>query len=104
MRKWLLDSYRHQNLKFEPIINNGIGKLVVGHTSNTSTQEVEAGTSLWALGQPGLKELVPGQLGLLHKETLSQQNKTNKKDSDILFIVYHNIQAVFILEIMLYTS
>ena len=50
-------------------------KMVV-HDFNPGTQEAEAGESLGIQGQPGLQELVPGQVGVLDRETLSR--KTNK--------------------------
>ena len=52
-------------------------RAVVSRAFNPSTWEAEAGESLWVWGQPCLQELVPEQLGLLHRETLSQ--KTNKQ-------------------------
>ena len=51
-------------------------QAVVAHAFNPSPREVEAGRYLCVRGQPGLQELVPGQLVLLHRKTLSQ--KTNK--------------------------
>ena len=45
---------------------------------NPRTREAEAGGSLWNRGQPGLQELVPGQLLLLHRETLPQKNENKK--------------------------
>ena len=50
-------------------------RAVVAHSFNLSTREAEAGGSLWVWGQPGLQELVPGQLGLLNRETLSRKTK-----------------------------
>lgn len=41
------------------------------HSCNPSTQEAEAGGTLWAGGEPGVRSQVPGQSDL-HSETLSQ--------------------------------
>ena len=53
--------------------------VVVAHALNPSIQEAEAGESLWVRGQSGLTELVPGHLGLLHRETLSRETKIINK-------------------------
>jgi hypothetical protein len=54
-------------------------QVVVEHTFNARTQEVEAGGSLWVQGQPGLQNWALG----LHRETLfyktNQNNNNNKK-------------------------
>ena len=53
--------------------NSTAGQAMVAHIFNPSTQETEAG---------GSTELLPGQLVLLHRETLSGKSKnkqTNKK-------------------------
>ena len=44
---------------------------MVAHTFNPSTPVAEAEESLGVQGQPGIQELVPEQLGLLNRETLS---------------------------------
>ena len=66
---------------------------MLAHNFNPSTRESEAGESLWVRGQPGLKELVPGQLGLLHRETLSQKTKKRKKKkaAQLLFADVHSL-------------
>ena len=47
---------------------------------SSSTQEAEAGGSLWVQGPPGLQELVPGQAPKQHKET--QSRKKQKKNNN----------------------
>ena len=58
-------------------------RMVMAHTLNPSIREAERGGSLRDAGQPGLQDLVPGQPGLLDRETLSQ--KPRKKLSKIVF-------------------
>ena len=60
------------------------GQAVVAHAFNPSTQEAETSGFLWVWSQPGLQDLVPGQLGLLYRETLYQTNKKTKKE-DLLW-------------------
>ena len=49
---------------------------MVPHTFNPSTQEAEAGGSLWVWGQPGLQELVLGQAPKLQgNPVLKTKNK-----------------------------
>ena len=45
------------------------------HAFNPSTQEAEAGESLWVWGQPGLPELVPGQAPKLQRNPVSIHQK-----------------------------
>ena len=50
---------------------------VVAHTCNPSTQETEAGESLWVRGQPGLQgEFQDNQACYTEKSCLEKQNKT----------------------------
>ena len=62
--------------------NDIMSQMEVVHVFNPSTQEAETGRSLQVLGQPGLQELVPGQLGLLHRETLSQKKKKKNNNKN----------------------
>jgi hypothetical protein len=55
--------------------NDKVNRSMVGHTFNPSTQEAEAGRSLWGAWST---EWVPGQPGL-HRETLSWGGKGRKK-------------------------
>ena len=50
------------------------------HTINPKTLEAEIDRSLSVQGQPSLQELVPGQLGLLDRETLSQKKQRKKNE------------------------
>ena len=65
---------------------------MVAHAFNPSTREAEAGKSLQIRDQPGLQELVPGELGLLLRETLSKQTnkqtnlRTNVRPKPVLFV------------------
>ena len=54
------------------------GWAIVVHTFNPSTQEAEAGGSLWVRGQPGLQKLIPGQAPKLQ---WNPALKNHKKDS-----------------------
>jgi hypothetical protein len=56
-----------------------MSQAVVMHAFNPSTWEAEAGRFL-SLRPAGSTEWVPGQPGL-HKETLCQKDKTNKKQT-----------------------
>ena len=53
----------------------------VARTFNPTTREGEAGGSLWVLGQPGLQELVPGQVPKLQRNPVSK-NKTKQKQKE----------------------
>lgn len=59
------------------------------HAFNPNTQKAEAGRALWGRHQPGLQNIVPGQLGLLNRETISKK----KKKSFILNYVYAHVEA-----------
>ena len=54
-----------------------MSQVVVAYTFNLSIREAKTGWSFWVCGQPGLKELVPVQPGLLYRENpvLKTQNK-----------------------------
>ena len=73
--------------------------MVVVDTFNPSTQEAEAGGSLQVWHKPGLQELVPGQLGLLPREPLSQKTKTKqnktKQKKTIHFKTSKDFELVF---------
>lgn len=62
----LYEAFKKLNIKI-----NLLGGDVVTHVINWSTQDAEAGRSLWVETKLGLQELVPGKLGLLKRETLS---------------------------------
>ena len=53
-------------------------QAVVAHTFNPSTQEAEAGESLWVQGQPGLQKWVPGQAPKLQRNPVSKKQNKNK--------------------------
>ena len=47
----------------------------MAHTFNPSTQEAEAGGSLWVRGQPGLQDLVPEHAPKLQRNPVSKRKK-----------------------------
>ena len=49
-------------------VNTKFSRAVVAYTFKPRIWDTEADRSLWVQGQSGLQELVPGQLGLLHRE------------------------------------
>ena len=55
-----------------------LGQLVVVHTFNPSTQDAEAGGSLWVWGQPALQELTPGQAPKLQRNPVLKNQPTNQ--------------------------
>jgi hypothetical protein len=69
------------------------------HSFNPSTQEAEAGWSLWVRGQPGLQS----EPGLLRREILSQKAKQNKIQQKQKIKQYKKVKRNLLLE-MLFTS
>ena len=67
-------------MKFPELKNSENGQAMVAYAFNPSTWEAEAGESLRVQGQPGLQELVPGQLELLQRDTLSQKRKEKERE------------------------
>lgn len=65
-----LESYLGHLLK-----TDSKNQVAAANAFNLSTREVEIGGSLCVRGQHGLQDLLPGQLGLLHKATLSLKKK-----------------------------
>ena len=57
---------------------------MVAHVLNPSTQEAEAGGSLWSRGQVGLQNEFQDSQGYTEKQTLSLKNQRNY--SSMLFI------------------
>ena len=65
-----------------------ISLAMVAHAFNTSTREAEVGRSLLVRDQLSLQELVPGQLGFLHRETLSRKAKNEKQKKKLLAVLF----------------
>ena len=65
-----------------PATNLKVSQTVAVHAFNPSTAEEEAGSSLNS-GLAWSAERVPGQPGLLHRETLSKKKKKKKQRKKI---------------------
>ena len=60
-------------------------RAVVAHAFNSSTREAEPGGSLWVRDQPGLQELVPGQVPKLHRNPVSKKEKKTHNQHKFVF-------------------
>ena len=63
-----------------PKLKTNRSRAVVAHAFNPSTQEAEAGGSLWVRDQPGLQELVQGQAPKPQRNPVSKNEKKKKKE------------------------
>ena len=53
-------------------------RVVVTHAFDPSTRGAEASSFLWVRSQPGLQEIVPGQVPKLQKNPVSKKKKTKQ--------------------------
>ena len=88
-----------EKLGSTPLIEkvNVLAWAVVAHTFNPSAQEAEA-RQISVSGRPTWStEQVPGQPGLLHRESLFRKIKTNQKKKKILNLKKKKKKFVFMM-------
>lgn len=63
-----------------------MGQVVVGHTFNLNTREVEAGGSLWVRGYPGLQREFQYNQGYIEKPCL--KNPKAKRNKNLIWVIF----------------